>query len=381
MNPEIVEKEVQALRREGLDALIALSAENVAYTLGFPIPSHAPPRSRPAVSIVTAYDQKALVVPEAEGEAVRGRPLTPALYVYGEFTEDPMEKLALAMEDLGIHRAKVAIEMDHLAAADFLSLKGRVPKARWSPAREIFRDLRKVKTAWELDLLARLSRIVERAIRESLTRLHAGAREVDLVGLLCRGVLEQGAEGFEGVLVASGEKDPLPRTAPKDRALREGDLVRCEIVGVLGGYRAGVGRTAVVGEPTEEQMRVWAELQGRRRLTLDLIRPGMRTQALYEKIEERDPRAGEPPKGVRFAIHGIGLSLYEAPFLAKGLDEPLQTGMVLGVEHALQRPGLGMKVKDVVAITEEGRKLLSDSSSSDELFRIGKEIGPLGTSP
>jgi Xaa-Pro aminopeptidase len=128
-------------------------------------------------------------------------------------------------------------------------------------------------------------------------------------------------------------------------------------------------------------MRVWSELQGRRRLTLDLIQPGMRTGALYEKIQESHLRAGEPPKGVPFAIHGIGLSTYEAPFIAKGLDEPLQAGMVLGVEHAVQRRGLEMKVKDVVAITEEGRKLLSDFSSSDELFRIGKEIGPVGTSP
>ena len=54
MRTEIMERVREALRRADLDALVAASPENFAYTTGFVAPSQPLMRWRHAMSVVTA---------------------------------------------------------------------------------------------------------------------------------------------------------------------------------------------------------------------------------------------------------------------------------------------------------------------------------------
>ena len=61
-----------------------------------------------------------------------------------------------------------------------------------------------------------------------------------------------------------------------------GDICRLEIFPMIGGYHAGVCRTAAVGAPPPEAERIWANLVECRHMLLDTIRPGASSRANYD---------------------------------------------------------------------------------------------------
>ncbi len=71
MNQEIIEKQKKAMASEGLDALISISPENVAYTAGFVVPSQSLMRWRHAICIVTPDGRVTMLVIDMEETTVR----------------------------------------------------------------------------------------------------------------------------------------------------------------------------------------------------------------------------------------------------------------------------------------------------------------------
>jgi Xaa-Pro dipeptidase len=91
------------------------------------------------------------------------------------------------------------------------------------------------------------------------------------------------------------------------------------------------------------------------------------TRELYlDKLRELEM------KPISFIGHGIGLHLHEDPYLGPTSDQPLEAGMVLGVEPLVTDTGyrFGMQNKDAVTITEAGCELLSDYTNTDTLIIV-----------
>jgi Xaa-Pro aminopeptidase len=230
--------------------------------------------------------------------------------------------------------------------------------------------LREVKTPAEIDLLRRLSRIADRAITDAYGAVHAGSTEMDLAAALTRGVYEQGAEYFKLMIVATGERSVFPNVGPTERVLARGDVCRVEIFPIIGGYHAGVCRTAAVGVPPAEAERIWANLVACKYLLLDAIKPGASSRAIYQLYLDKVGELGLPP--ISFIGHGIGLGLHEDPYLGPSADRALEAGMVLGIEPLIYQTGygFGMQNKDMVLVTPAGCELLSDYLDTDKLLIV-----------
>ena len=230
--------------------------------------------------------------------------------------------------------------------------------------------LRMRKQNRELDLLRRLSRISDRAILEAYQSVEAGMTEMDLAAAVTRGVYAQGAEHFKLLIVATGERSQLPNVGPSERVLQSGDVCRVEVFSIIGGYHAGVCRTAVVRRAPAHAERIWSNLMACKHLLLDSIRPGASTRRIYETYLAKLSELELPP--IAFVGHGIGVHLHEDPYLGPYSDTLLEPGMVLGIEPLTYRTGhgYGMQNKDMVAVTEDGCELLSDITNSEELIVV-----------
>jgi Xaa-Pro aminopeptidase len=180
-----------------------------------------------------------------------------------------MDKLAEALKDLKLDGAKLGIEMEFLPAKDFANLQKNLPAVKWAAADAIFNQARQVKTANELALLRSLSKLTDKAIGDTLRQATVGMSEMDLAGLLLSGLFAGGAENYKLMIIASGERSQFPNVGPTERKLAAGDLIRMEIFGQKNGYLAGVCRTAVVGQPTAEQEKIWANLIECKYLVMD----------------------------------------------------------------------------------------------------------------
>jgi len=285
---------------------------------------------------------------------------------YNEFLDDPMVALAGALRAFGAET--IGLELGYLASDDADRLRAASPKGRFVSCDKDVARARIIKTPDEIELLRALSRLTDATILDALRSVRAGGTEMDIAARLTRGIFERGADTFKLMIVASGERSGYPNVGPTTRVLRAGDLVRTEIFGVRSGYHAGVCRTAVVGEPTAEQQRVWATIIQCRDIVLSEIRPGASAAHVYRSFSEVFEAAGLP--AISFVGHGIGVHLHEDPYLGKYGDYRVEAGMVLGIEPLVYAPGRGMQNKDMVLVTETGCELLSDVTPAETLIQI-----------
>jgi Xaa-Pro aminopeptidase len=92
------------------------------------------------------------------------------------------------------------------------------------------------------------------------------------------------------------------------------------------------------------------------------LRPGVIPSDIWAHCSQWAERAGFgegfmglPENKVGFVGHGIGLAVDEYPVLARGIDQPLEEGMVLAVEPKIGMPGLGMVgIENTFEVTPEG---------------------------
>jgi Xaa-Pro dipeptidase len=376
MRKEIVERQAQAMRAAGLDAMISCSPENFAYLTGFVVPSQPLIRHRHAMVIVTADGRTAIFGVDMEATTIKRRePDTPAR-IWAEFTDSAMLMLADQLKELGLESARIGIEMDYLPAGDFARLSKALPKATFEPDEAILARLRQIKTKDEIELLRRLSRIADRSITDALAAVKAGDTEMDIAAHMTRKIYTLGAEHFKLMIVATGERSQLPNVGPSERRLQRNDVCRVEIFSVISGYQAGVCRTAVVQDAPAHAEKIWQNLVECKYLIMDMIKPGASCRAIYDAFLRKLSELNLPP--ISFVGHGIGLHLHEDPYIGttpeigKSGDAQLEAGMVLGVEPLCYQTGYGygMQNKDMMLVTESGCELLSDYANTDRLLVV-----------
>ena len=376
MRPEIVAKQVKAMQNAGLDAMISCSPENFAYLTGFVVPSRPLIRHRHAMVIVTADGKTAIFGVDMEATTIKRRePDTPSR-IWAEFTDSAMAVLASQLKDLGLEAARIGIEMDYLPAGDFARLARELPKAQFSGNEAILARLRQIKTADEIVLLRRLSRIADQSITDALAAVKTGDTEMDIAAHMTRNIYTLGAEHFKLMIVATGERSQLPNVGPSERKLQLEDVCRVEIFSVIAGYQAGVCRTAVVQRAPAHAEKIWQNLVECKYLLMDMIKPGASCRAIYEAFIRKLSELNLPP--ISFVGHGIGLHLHEDPYIGKTPeigktgDAQIEAGMVLGVEPLCYQTGYGygMQNKDMMLVTESGCELLSDYAHTDRLLVV-----------
>ena len=376
MRPEIVAKQVKAMQNAGLDAMISCSPENFAYLTGFVVPSQPLIRHRHAMVIVTADGKTAIFGVDMEATTIKRRePDTPSR-IWAEFTDSAMAVLASQLKDLGLEAARIGIEMDYLPAGDFARLARELPKAQFSGNEAILARLRQIKTADEIVLLRRLSRIADQSITDALAAVKTGDTEMDIAAHMTRNIYTLGAEHFKLMIVATGERSQLPNVGPSGRKLQLEDVCRVEIFSVIAGYQAGVCRTAVVQRAPAHAEKIWQNLVECKYLLMDMIKPGASCRAIYEAFIRKLSELNLPP--ISFVGHGIGLHLHEDPYIGKTPeigktgDAQIEAGMVLGVEPRCYQTGYGygMQNKDMMLVTETGCELLSDYADTDRLLVV-----------
>jgi Xaa-Pro aminopeptidase len=149
-----------------------------------------------------------------------------------------------------------------------------------------------------------------------------------------------------------------------------------DISTVVEGYIIDQTRMAVIGELDSDLERAYHVAVEIIREVEKLGRPGASWQSLYLRALEMAESAGlkEHFMGygkdqVKFLGHGVGLELDELPVLAKGFDQPLETGMVIAIEPKFTFPGRGViGIENTYLVTEEGLKALT--IASEEIVRV-----------
>jgi Xaa-Pro aminopeptidase len=364
---EIVGKLEEAMAARSLDALVATSPENVAWASGAAPPSQKTVRSRLAAAIVPLEGESELVAIALEGPVVRTQSRLDSIRLYEEFVEDPVLVFADSLRQRGLADGVVGVEETHLSQADYGKLAAALPAARLVRADELFEELRMVKTPSEIEAIREIGGSAERIAREVCERFGAGSTEREIANFVAERYAEAGGDGLTMLVVGSGPRSAAVNAPPTGRVLEDGDILRLDIIGTKGRYHSDVARTAVVGEPTAKQKRVYDLLHSVHRRCLAELRPSALSSDVYAIYRQAMDDSGLPP--YHFVGHGLGITLHEDPFVNALSSIPLAEGMVLCIEPLTLLEGeFGMQIEDEVLITADGYEPFTEAG---DLTRMG----------
>ena len=366
MATEIIQRQATTLREMHVDAMIASSPQNVAYTIQFMVPSHPIIPERPAASVVTADDNSAVLVANMEETTTKRYGQVDSVHAYVEFEEQPMDRLARLLSDMGLSESKIAVEMEYLPARDYAMLQERLPRCSFVAADNILARLRMVKTTGEIDKLRKVGRIASEVHASVYKKVGAGNTERDLAAEIWGEYLRRGGDAMSILVVASGDRSALPNGSATDRVLGPGELIRVDIIALCDYYYSDVARTIVVGEPNNEQRGIWRKIYDTHQMLLDMVKPGVMTSDLYSVFRREFQRYGFPVND--FVGHGLGLGLHEQPLIGKIGDHVLEENMVLCIEPFITYEKLGYHVEDEVLVTSTGYELLTKYCDNSQLL-------------
>lgn len=367
---EVIAKLRRAMRENGFDALVAHSQDNVTYTAGFLVPSHASNRFRRTITVVAGASFACQIVVTVEEGQARERSRFADIRAYDQFSDDPADKLADALIEAGAGQGRIAIELDFLPAQDFLRLKERLPRARFAQARDIYFACRMIKTEEEIARLRAVGDLTETVMAEALAAIRPGLTELKLFALVNQRMLEGGCDAAK-IQIGSGARSGITNCKPTDKPIERGDVVRIEILGDRQSYRSNVTRTAVVGTPTNEQARIWSVLIGARDACEAMLRPGTKVPDLWYTYLDKCREGGIEPT-LRFLGHGIGQTIHEEPYITESRAIALAPNVTHTMEPLYMLPGrMGFHVEDMYRITADGyEKMTGTRVRNDDLIVV-----------
>ncbi|HEX6537970.1 MAG TPA: Xaa-Pro peptidase family protein [Candidatus Dormibacteraeota bacterium] len=277
--------------------------------------------------------------------------------------------------------SRIAVDADFPAViADALRAHG----VEVAPRNDLYRRERRIKTADEVDKLAR----VESAGMEGVQRAIDVIAAADIEdGLLTRGgrplsgrdlitavetrLVELGC-GTEDSICCGGPESADPHRAHSD-VLRAGLPIVLDIFPFDKGtrYWGDLTRTVVRGSAPPEVERMWEAVLEAQQTGLDMVRPGVNGRDVHLAICEvfKTHGFGSLPDGYRDIEsdarfihgtgHGVGLEIHEYPRVGD-VECILEVGDVVTVEPGLYDPRLGgVRIEDLVVVTEQGCRNLT----------------------
>ena len=278
-------------------------------------------------------------------------------------TEDPLVVMRQTLSRFDLRGQRVALD-DRAWAQTVATFRRLLPDTEFVLASTVLAPMRMIKDETELALMRKAGEITEAVFDKALARLKPGVSEFDIANEIDYQFKVHGAEytsfvtGIRFVGPGRGRSDAAARATEK--RLTAGDSVTFDFGCVYQGYCSDFGRSAFVGEPPAEYVKVHETVLASQRAAMEAMRAGRITAAEANPIARRVIEdAGYGPNFTHRLGHGIGVTVHEPPWLDVVDQTVLQAGMTFTVEPSIRVPDrFGNRVEDVVLVTPGGGESL-----------------------
>jgi len=253
-------------------------------------------------------------------------------------------------------------------------MKERYPLHKYERSAKIMRELRAIKTPYEVEVVKKAIDITDKTFRRLLQFIKPGVMEYEIEAEIFHEFLRNRAKGEAyGSIIASGDRARTLHYVFNNEECKDGELVLMDFGANYGGYAADLTRTVPVnGKFTKRQKEVYNACLHLHNYAKGLLKPGITIAEYHEKVgeeatktfiktgllkkedvknEDKENRAYR-----KYLYHGISHHL--------GLDvhdlgtktEPLKLGMVLTVEPGIyiEEEHMGVRIENNVWLTKDG---------------------------
>jgi Xaa-Pro aminopeptidase len=272
--------------------------------------------------------------------------------------DDPYAAAAKLLDPTG----RYAIS-DSAWAMHVLGLQDRLPDSSYVSMSAALPMLRAVKDEDELRRLADAAAAADASFEDIVNVRFSGRLETEVAADLAALLLAHGHSQVDFTVVGSGPNGANPHHGAGERTIEEGDMVVLDFGGLQDGYGSDITRTVHVGEPTEEERKVFEIVRRAQQAGFEAVRPGVACEEVDRAARKVIAEAGYGEYFIHRVGHGIGLTTHEPPYMVEGEARPIEPGMCFSVEPGIYLPDrFGVRIEDIVVATEDGARRLNNTS-------------------
>lgn len=359
---------MDAMRREGLDAIALNPGPTMVYLTGLPF--HL--MERPTLLLIKPGEDPILVLPELESLKLAAAPYALRAVTFGDNPGLWPQAFEKAAGLLGSAALTIGLEPTRLRVLELRFLETAFQGARFVSAEDTLAGLRMQKDAGELASMREAARIAQEALKATLPHIQAGMTEKQISAELVLHLLQLGTEAdlpFQPI-VSGGPNSANPHAMPSERALQSGDLLVIDWGAACKGYYSDLTRTFAIGKVEPEFERIAEVVLRANAAGRAAGRPGIPAGDVDHAARQVIQAAGYGQYFTHRTGHGLGMEGHEPPYMFGENSLTLAPGMTYTVEPGIYLPMRGgVRIEDDVVITAGGSQALSDMPR--ELQRIG----------
>lgn len=364
----------EMMQADGLDALLLWKMENVRYLTS--LRSQVIAGKASILNGVLLLPGQAPVLLASGGEvdkASRFMPWLGAVHAIPIMEQRELVEgfvrttLAPLLRDAGAANGRLGV--DQLGVNLLEAIAAQLPGVRLADGDAPMQRARMVKLDAEIPLIEEACAIGDSVTMRAIEATRVGVRECEVAGDAMQTLYYLGGEMAHVItpFVASGEHMSPPHRIVTDKIIRNRDLCFIDIGAMWNGYFADIGRTTMVGKPSDRQKQVYTAVFEGLQAGIDAFRPGNTTEHVASAVRRAVARHGlEEHLFSLFIGHGIGVGSNEPPYIGETLPGATAPEFVPNMLFALEplvwvedSGGVGVRIEDMILVTDAGPRVLS----------------------
>ena len=347
----------QALKSQGVSALLITNFTNVAYLTGFTgDDSYLLVHSEGEVLLSdTRYELQ--IAEECPGLDAQIRATSASL----------LEMAAKNIVKAGGNKC-LGVESSTLTLKQRDSLAGKLPQWTIRGIEDAVESLRMIKDKYEIESIRKAVKAAIKGFGIVRSGLKPEQTEMDIRNDLEYAMRRFGAEdkSFNSI-IAVGSRAALPHAVPTTQRVEESEILLVDWGAKCDGYASDLTRTLVTtSKPSQKFRKMYEAVLTAQKRAIAAIKPGEIMENIDRVARKSLEEAGLGKLFTHGLGHGLGLEVHEGKRFCPDSRTALQPGMVMTVEPGVYIRGWGgIRIEDDVLITRDGCEVLSSSLTKE----------------
>lgn len=224
--------------------------------------------------------------------------------------------------------------------------------------------IREIKETEEINLLRQSSRIAD-AVMHQIVQLQSFPDTEESIERIIKGFFREYDVSHLtfNPIIASSDNTANPHHIPSYRFTEMNKPLLIDLGGKYQGYCSDTTRMFYFSEADKKFLSYYEYLKEAQNSVLEIIKPGIEIREIELFIRDYLKKKNLEELFIHGTGHGIGLEAYESPNIHSQNKEIVKEGMVITVGPGLYARGeFGMRIEDVICVTENGYENFNKSS-------------------
>ena len=273
-----------------------------------------------------------------------------------------IKRLGVSRRGAGTSRPRRIGYESSISHARFLEWQKKFPKAKFVDVSKDLAAVRAVKTADEIAAIRAAEKLDCEIWEAARGKFRAGMTERQMARIIQKLMIDKGDGEAFATIVCVGKNAAECHHEPDDTVWNGREPVLVDMGVKLNGVCSDLTRNLVPVRASRLYRQVYDLVLEANRAAIAAAKPGMTGRQL-DKVARDVIRKGGFGKCFGHSLgHGVGYEIHESPYASKKGKMVLKPGMLVTIEPGIYlEDNLGVRIEDLILITETGCEVLSTS--------------------